>query len=71
VAERLGRLLAEHQGPPSPEEVRQRRVIFALETNGSAEARRTLEAWAGGAEGAHLTEQAKQALGRLGPTKAD
>jgi hypothetical protein len=37
-----------------------------LETNGSPDARRTLEAWAAGAEGAHLTEQAKQALGRFG-----
>jgi WD40 repeat protein len=66
AAERLNRLLADLQGPPTPEEVRQRRVIFALETNAGPEARRTLEAWAAGAAGAHLTEQAKQALGRLG-----
>jgi RNA polymerase sigma factor (sigma-70 family) len=66
AAERLGRVLADLQRPPTPEEVRQRRVIFALETNGNAEARRTLEAWAAGAAGAHLTEQSKQALGRLG-----
>ena len=40
-------------------------INFALETNGSPDARGTLEAWANGAAGAHLTEQAKQALGRL------
>jgi hypothetical protein len=66
AAERINRLLADLQRPPTPEEVRQRRVIFALETNGSAQARRTLEAWAAGAPGAHLTEQSRQALGRLG-----
>jgi WD40 repeat protein len=65
AAERINRLLADLHRPPTPEEVRQRRVIFALETNGTAEARRTLEAWAAGAPGAHLTEQSKQALGRL------
>ncbi|HKB02139.1 MAG TPA: WD40 repeat domain-containing protein, partial [Gemmataceae bacterium] len=66
AAERVNRLLADLQRPPTPEEVRQKRVIFALETNGTPDARRTLEAWAAGAAGAHLTEQSKQALGRLG-----
>jgi len=66
VRERAERILAGLQRPPTPEEVRQRRLIFALETNGTAAARRTLEAWAAGAAGAHLTEQSKQALGRLG-----
>jgi hypothetical protein len=66
AAERAGRILADLQGPPTPAEVRQRRLIFALETNGTPEARRTLEAWAAGAAGAHLTEQSRQALGRLG-----
>jgi RNA polymerase sigma factor (sigma-70 family) len=66
AAERVERLLADLQRPPTPEEVRQRRVIFALEANGSTDARRTLEAWAAGAAGAHLTEHSKQALGRLG-----
>src|SRR5262249_18507838 len=65
VRERVERLLAGLQRPPTPEEVRQRRLIFALETNCTADARRTLEAWAAGAPGAHLTEQAAQALGRL------
>jgi RNA polymerase sigma factor (sigma-70 family) len=65
AGERVDRLLADLYRPPSPEEVRQRRVIFALETNGTAGARRTLEAWAAGAAGAYLTEQSKQALGRL------
>lgn len=66
AAERVNRLLSDLQRPPTPEEVRQRRVIFAIETNGTAAARRTLEAWAAGAAGAYLTEQSKQALGRLG-----
>ena len=66
ASERANRLLADLRRPPTPEEIRQRRVIFALETNGSAEARRTLESWAAGAAGAHLTEQSKQALGRIG-----
>jgi hypothetical protein len=66
VRDRAERLLAGLQRPPTPEEVRQRRLIFTLETNGTADARRTLEAWAAGAPGAHLTEQSKQALGRLG-----
>jgi RNA polymerase sigma factor (sigma-70 family) len=65
AVERVERLLADLQHPPSPEEVRQRRVIFALEANGSVDARGTLEAWAAGAAGAHLSEQSKQALGRL------
>jgi len=66
AAERASRLLADLRRPPTPEEIRQRRIIFALETNDSADARRTLEVWAAGAAGAHLTEQSKQALGRLG-----
>ncbi|HKB40539.1 MAG TPA: WD40 repeat domain-containing protein, partial [Gemmataceae bacterium] len=66
AAERARRLLADLQRPYTPEEVRQRRLIFALETSGTAGARRTLESWAAGAAGAHLTEQSKQALGRLG-----
>jgi RNA polymerase sigma factor (sigma-70 family) len=65
AAERAERLLADLQRPLTADEVRQRRVIFALETNGGPDARRTLEAWAAGAAGVHLTEQAKQALGRL------
>jgi len=66
ATERASRLLADLRRPPTPEDARQRRVIFALETNGSPDARRTLEVWAAGAAGAHLTEQSKQALGRMG-----
>lgn len=66
AGERVERLLGALQGPLSAEDVRQRRAIFALETSGTADARKTLEAWAAGAAGAHLTEQSKQALGRLG-----
>ncbi|WP_157368557.1 WD40 repeat domain-containing protein [Zavarzinella formosa] len=67
AAERIERLLADLARPLTPEEIRQRRAIFALETNGSVDARRTLEAWAAGAPGGHLTEQAAQALGRMKP----
>ena len=51
AAERIERIIAGLQHPPTPEEVRQRRVIFASETNGTPEAHRTLEAWAAGAAG--------------------
>ncbi|WP_020473585.1 WD40 repeat domain-containing protein [Zavarzinella formosa] len=67
AAERIERILASQARALTPEEIRQRRVIFALETNGSADARRTLETWAAGAPGGHLTEQAAQALGRMKP----
>jgi WD40 repeat protein len=66
AVERIDRLMADLHRPLTADEVRQRRLIFALETSGTPEARRTLEAWAAGAAGAHLTEQSKQALGRLG-----
>jgi WD40 repeat protein len=65
AVERIERLLTNLVRPLTPEEIRQRRVIFALESNGTADARRTLEAWAAGAPATHLTEQSKQALGRL------
>ena len=66
AVERIDRLLADLHRPLTTDEIRQRRLIFALEASGTSEARRTLEAWAGGATGAHLTEQSKQALARLG-----
>jgi hypothetical protein len=40
-------------------------AVQALELAGTAEARMALQAWAGGAPGARLTEDAKAALGRL------
>jgi hypothetical protein len=63
---RINRLLAELRRPLTADEAREARAVFALETSGTAGARRTLEAWAGGAAGAHLTEEAKLALGRMG-----
>jgi hypothetical protein len=48
-----------------PERLRAVRAVQVLEYAGTAEARRLLKGLAGGAEGAGLTSQAKQALGRL------
>jgi hypothetical protein len=47
----------------------QQRAIQVLEQIGSPAARRTLEELAGGAAGARVTEEARQALERLGVGK--
>jgi hypothetical protein len=49
----------------SDEELRQVRAVELLEWVGTGAARRLLKSWAGGAEGATLTEEAKAALRRL------
>jgi HEAT repeat protein len=48
-----------------PERLRAVRAVQVLEYAGTAEARRLLKELAGGVEGAWLTRQAKEALGRL------
>jgi hypothetical protein len=50
---------------PTAEELRAIRAVEAVERIGTAEAVRLLEAWASGAAGVRLTEEAKAALGRL------
>jgi len=50
----------------SAEGLRMLRALEVLERVGTTEARRVLEAWAGGAAEATLTREAKAALDRLG-----
>ncbi len=52
------------QGPTS-EDLRRSRAIQVLELAGTPESRKLLEAWAKGAPGARLTEEAKSAVERL------
>jgi hypothetical protein len=59
------RLLARLRGRLSPRRLQQVRAVEALEHIGSAEARRLLEALAGGVPEARLTQEAKAALRRL------
>jgi hypothetical protein len=62
-------LLAELSRPPRGAELRAVRAVEVLEWADTAEARRLLRAWAGGAPGARLTGEAGSALRRLGPGK--
>jgi RNA polymerase sigma factor (sigma-70 family) len=67
VRRRIEGLLGKWSGAvPAPERLRVLRAVEVLERVGSAEARRVLEALAGGAEGARLTREAAAALRRLG-----
>jgi len=61
---RIELLLAEPGLVRSPELRRQVRAVEVLERVGGAEARRVLEALAGGAPEARLTQEAKAALAR-------
>jgi RNA polymerase sigma factor (sigma-70 family) len=66
VSQRLGdllRALEDRQLPP--ESVRVLRVIEALETTRTEEAKALLEEWAKGTPGAMLTEEAKASLARI------
>jgi hypothetical protein len=65
VEQRLRKLLAALKRVPTPEELRRRRAVQALELAGTPEARSVLREWAGGAPGARLTEDARSALARL------
>lgn len=57
--------IVQHHWRPTPEILRQLRAIEVLERIGTAEARKLLEALAGGAAGARQTREAKAALQRL------
>jgi hypothetical protein len=63
---RLDALLDRLDPTRTAEGLRMLRALEVLERMGGAEARRVLEAWAGGAAEATLTREAKAALDRLG-----
>jgi hypothetical protein len=63
---RVERLLQHIPQEPTAEEVAQQRALQALELMNNADARAAFRAWAKGAPGARLTEDAKAALARLG-----
>lgn len=63
--QRLRALLDAAERSPAPDAVRASRAVWALEAAGTAEARRLLEALAGGADGAPLTVEAREAVDRL------
>ncbi len=66
AARRIDRLLKKGEGLAiSPERLRLRRVLDILEDIGTPEARQVLQTLAGGAEGAWLTEEARDTLRRL------
>ncbi|MBO0697348.1 MAG: hypothetical protein J2P46_03045, partial [Zavarzinella sp.] len=62
---RLETILDTLPRPRTEEEIAQSRAVFVLETTASPAARRLLEEWATGADGAWLTEQSRAALKRL------
>jgi WD40 repeat protein len=73
-ARRRVELLVRRLGPAplvSPEVLRVLRAVYALELLGTPEARRVLEALAGGAPGSRLTREARAALARLGRPARD
>ena len=63
--ERLEKVLAGVSQKPSPEDVTAARAVQALELANTEAARKVLEEWAAGAEGARLTTDAGAALQRL------
>ena len=66
VEQRVQALLHKHS-PPTPERLRVQRAVMVLEQIGTAEARQLLETLAKGAEGALLTEDAREAMKRMKP----
>jgi hypothetical protein len=64
LRERIGRLLAADERP-TLDQLRRLRAIEAVEVAGTPEAAKLLAHWAGGAAGAHFTEDARAALARL------
>jgi WD40 repeat protein len=66
---RLEGLLVSLKGGPSPSQIRQMRAVQALELAGRADARQTLQEWAGGAPAALLTQEAQAALARSAKQK--
>ncbi|HYT88133.1 MAG TPA: sigma-70 family RNA polymerase sigma factor [Gemmataceae bacterium] len=65
VSRRLQQVLDALRRSPTPDAVRLIRAVQALELAGTPEARAVLRAWAEGAPGARLTEDARAALRRL------
>ncbi len=65
MKQRLRQLLEGLKGDVTTPQLRNLRAVQALELAGTPEARATLRAWAGGAAGARLTEDAKAALTRI------
>jgi hypothetical protein len=65
VEKRARRILAEQALDTEPERLRLVRAVTVLEQIGSPQARKLLQAWSRGAEGALLTREAKAALHRL------
>src|SRR5207253_11164832 len=63
--QRLEKLIAGLVRDPTAEEIRAGRAVKAVELASTADARAMLAAWAGGAPGMRLTEDAKMALARL------
>jgi WD40 repeat protein len=63
--QRLRKLLGALKQEPAPAELHQTRAVQAMELADTPEARDVLRAWAGGAPGARLTEDARAALARL------
>jgi Spy/CpxP family protein refolding chaperone len=69
AALRAERLLAAVESANTPERLRMLRSVTVLEKIGTPEARKVLQAWSRGADGALLTREAKAALHRLGKQK--
>jgi WD40 repeat protein len=65
AAHRAERLLAAAESANTPERLRMLRSVTVLEKIGTPEARKVLQAWSRGAEGALLTREARAALHRL------
>jgi hypothetical protein len=63
--QRVDKLLARLRTGLSPTQVLQVRAVQALELAGTVDAKQVLSAWANGAPGACLTQEAQVALARL------
>ena len=63
--ERLEKILASVSRRPTKDDVAHSRAVQAMELANSDAARKVLEEWAGGAEGAWLTVDSRAALKRL------
>ncbi|HKB02553.1 MAG TPA: WD40 repeat domain-containing protein [Gemmataceae bacterium] len=66
AGKRLGELIAEFTQAPTANDLRQMRAVQVLELAGTPEAKAVLTEWAAGQPGVLLTDQAADALRRLG-----